>query len=370
MGGLSCYLLPGSCVATSIGKATLGALFDALTSWILSSVHWMLSAAGGVLLSAAEPRTVLQGASAEFQSLLSLSPLLLLIGLLVSTLQHVRRGQATELWRLYLGVAPLSVATIFLARPLAKLILLAVNQLSTSAAQSVSTHEATLSKALLDLAAGTPGFALFLLAIGVVIGTFLLYCELVVRTVVLTLLLVLVPVIVPLSTFPSGRRLSARLAETFIAVAVSKFLIVITLALGLNELLGGSLSEVITGIVTLALATISPFVLLRVIPFIEQSALHNVEGLRRRATSTTVRNATPVASRALDAMYPIPGDITPPDRPEDLGIPMWPGVTPLEVPPYTGVPTPLPIVTPPVRHGHMVVQKDAMGPVIGWEWDD
>ena len=70
--------------------------------------------------------------------------------------------------------------------------------------------------------------AVFLLSIFVVIGTMLLWFELIVRTVVLTLLLVLVPVIVPLATFPSLRRLGWRLGETFVAVAASKFAIVIT----------------------------------------------------------------------------------------------------------------------------------------------
>jgi len=57
--------------------------------------------------------------------------------------------------------------------------------------------------------------------------------------VILTLLLVLVPVIVPLATFPRTS-IGLALAETFLAVAVSKFLIVITLTLGFSELLGDS----------------------------------------------------------------------------------------------------------------------------------
>jgi len=118
----------------------------------------------------------------------------------------------------------------------------------------------------------------------------LLWCELIIRSVVLTLLLVLVPVIVPLSTFPAMRRLGWRLAETFIAVASSKLLIVIALSLGLDELEGGSVTVAITGAVTLLLATCTPFVLLRVIPFVEQSALHNLEGIRQRFTRS-VQNA-------------------------------------------------------------------------------
>ena len=120
---------------------------------------------------------------------------------------------------------------------------------------------------------------LFLLAARVVFGTWVLWCELIVRAVVLTLLLVLVPVIVPLATFPAGRRLGWRLAETFLAVAASKFLIVITLSLGFDELLGSSATQIITGAVTLMLATFSPFTLLKLIPFVETAAMHNLEGV-------------------------------------------------------------------------------------------
>ncbi len=122
--------------------------------------------------------------------------------------------------------------------PMATLVLEAVNQLSGTAASTVAAHESALGTSLVGLAPSTPGFAVFLLSVVVVIGTMLLWFELIVRTVVLTLLLVLVPVIVPLATFPSMRRLGWRLAETFVAVAASKLAIVITLSLGLDELDG------------------------------------------------------------------------------------------------------------------------------------
>jgi len=142
----------------------------------------------------------------------------------------------------------------------ATLILQAVDQLSSGAATSAVGHETSLINAFSSLSLSTtiPGFAVFVLCVVVVIGGWLLWCELIIRSVVLTLLLVLVPVIVPLSTFPAMRRLGWRLAETFIAVASSKLLIVIALSLGLDELEGGSVTVAITGAVTLLLATCTP----------------------------------------------------------------------------------------------------------------
>lgn len=370
MSNLLCMFSPVGCATTFIAKATLNDLFGALTNWIVNSVQWILTSAGSVLTSASEPATVVTSATQEFNVLLVLSPILMMVGLLVATLQALGHGDATTLWRTFFGVAPACVLGIALARPAVTLVLQAVNDLSSTAASTVVQHEAALTSAFTNLQASTPGFGLFLLALGVVVGTWLLWCELIVRTVVLTLLLVLVPVIVPLSTFPALRRLAWRLAETFLAVASSKFLIVIALSLGLDELQGSSATQVITGAVTLALATCSPFLLLRLIPFVEQSAVHNLEGLRQRFTrGVTNAPSSPVGAlaRSLLPDAPMPG---PPARPDDLGLGMWEAGPDFEFPPVTGQKLPPPVGEPTLRGGHVAYRTDDVGPVVGWHFDE
>ncbi|MGH3731877.1 MAG: hypothetical protein ACRDVC_00615 [Acidimicrobiales bacterium] len=366
-----CVFSPASCI-TDLGKSTFNDLFNALTSWIVASVEWLLDAVGRVLTSASEPSTVIDGANSEFTTLLVPAPVLMMLGLLVSTLQALRHGESSSLWKVYLGVAPACVAGIALARPMALLVLEAVNQLSSNAASTVATHETALGGALTRLAPTTPGFAVFLLATVVVIGTMLLWFELIVRTVILTLLLVLVPVVVPLVTFPSMRRLGWRLAETFVAVAASKFAIVITLVLGLSELTGSSATEVITGVVTLVLATLTPYLILRVVPFLEQSAVHQFEGLRARATRAAAgASSSPISqvARSLTPDAPVP---SPPSRSADLGLETWPGSGETPMPPLNSdSPTPPPpIGTPRLRGGHVAYRRDDVGPVVGWHFDE
>jgi hypothetical protein len=365
---LLCIFSPSTC-ATSLAKSTFNDLFNALTSWILSSVEWLLRAAGHVLMSASDPSVVLAGSKSEFNVLLVLAPGILLIGLLVSTLQALRHGEASALWRVYLGVAPACVAGVALARPLASLVLTAVNQMSSSAAAGVAQHEIALAQGLNQLAPTTPGFGVFLLAVGVIVGTVLLWCELIVRTVALTLLLVLVPVVVPMSSFPAARRIGWRLAETFLCVAASKFVIVVTLVLGLGELQGSSATEILTGAVTLLLATCTPFILLRVVPFLEQSALHNLEGLRARATRAATAASSPAGliARSLTPDLPEPSL---PARPDDLGLGTWPGVPESPMPPLDGEPPPPPIGEPRLRGGHVVYRHDDIGPIVGWHFDE
>ncbi|HEV7957823.1 MAG TPA: hypothetical protein VGP11_00015 [Acidimicrobiales bacterium] len=369
MSHLLCVFSPASCL-TSLGKSTFNDLFNALTSWILASVQWILTSVASVLTSASEPTVVMSGARSEFTTLLVAAPVLMMLGLLVSTLQALRHGDVASLWRVFLGVAPACVAGIVLARPIATLILDAVNQLSTSAAATVAQHETTLAKGLESLTPTTPGFGVFLLAGVVVIGAMLLWFELIVRVVVLTLLVVLVPVVVPLATFPSLRRIGWRLAETFITVAASKFVIVVTLVLGLDELTGSSATEVIVGAVTLLFAAFTPYLVLRVVPVIEQSALHQFDGVRSRATRAVMNAPSSPAGQLAQAMRPDVPLPEPPQKGPDLGLDAWPGVPETPVPPSDGDPPPPPIGTRRRRGGHVVYQHDDKGPVVGWHFDE
>jgi hypothetical protein len=367
---LWCILRPLSCVTHVVTSTVVGGFFNTLTSWILNSVGWFLSSAGGVLTSASESSTVVRSATPEFSALVNLSPVLLMVGLLVATLQAIRHGDGASMWRVYLGVAPACVLAIFVARPFATLILDTVNQLSSSASDIVATHQANLTTALTSLSSVVPAFGLFVLAIAVVTGTWLLWCELLIRGVILTLLLVLVPVVVPLATFPAGRRLGWRLAETFIAVAASKFLIVVTLLLGFDELRGTSVTQVITGAVTLMFATFSPYLLLKVIPFMESAALHNFEGVRARFTKSVTNLPSSPVGQAIGALRPGAAFAGPEPRPDDLGLDMWEGTPEVPMPVATGEKLPPPIGTPTPRGGHVAYRTDEMGPVVGWHFDE
>jgi hypothetical protein len=370
MHGLLCFLNPVGCATTSLAKASLGDLFGALTSWVLSSVTWLLRATGIVLNATGEPTSIIRSATPEFMTLATLSPILLLLSLLVSTLHSLRHGEATAIWRTFLGVAPMCVFAIVIARPLAQMSLEMVNQLCTTASSSIGTGEGAMSRALMGLMASTPGFGLFVLAALVVLGGVMLWCELVIRAVVLTLLIVLVPVIFPLAAIPAMRRVGWRLVETFLAVALSKFLIVVTLALGLSELTGTGATTVITGAVTLVLASAMPFVILRLIPLVEHSAMQSLEGMRQRASRVVAAAPSSPAGMALAALAPDVAPPAPPERPEDWGIPMWEPGPDIEMPPMDGERPRPPVGEPRLRSGHVVYSTDDMGPVIGWHFDE
>ena len=184
------------------------------------------------------------------------------------------------------------------------------------------------------------------------------------------MLIVLVPVVMPLVAIPAMRRVGWRLVETFLAVALSKFLIVVTLALGLSELTGGGATTVITGAVTLILASATPFVILRLVPLIETSALHGVEGLRQRATRAVMAAPSSPVGAAVAALAPEVAPPSAPERPEDWGIPMWEPGPDFEMPDYDGPPPAPPVGEPRLRTGHVAYYNDDGGPVVGWHFDE
>ena len=152
----------------------------------------------------------------------------------------LRHGDAGSLWRVYLGVAPACVAGDLRWRVRRDARAEAVNQLSSSAATGVVARtRRPWPSDLLALPTVDPGFGLFLWRSPSSSGALLLWCELVVRTVVLTLLLVLVPVIAP--ALHVSRRCVASAGGSprpSSPSPSSKFLIVIVLTLGLDELTG------------------------------------------------------------------------------------------------------------------------------------
>lgn len=371
MGLSGCPVDPLSC-AGSVVSGGADSFFNLFTSWIVASVQWIVHSLGVALAATGGPTQVMAMSQREFDELLPLAPVLLIIGLSVATLQALRHGDAGALWRTYLGVAPACVAGVALARPVGQLVLQGVDETSNAGATGVATHVDAIAR-FFAFTPGVPGAAVAMIASFVILGTILLWFELILRTIALALLVVVVPVVVPLSVLPSMRRLGWRLGETFAVVAASKFVIVVTLALGVGELTTPSFTSIVTGAVTMFLATLSPFVLFRLIPLMESGAIAGFEGMRSGAARSVRAAGAPspvgLATQAMAGEVTVPG---PPERAEDLGIPLWESEGEVGLPnvdPDAPRPRP-PVGQPRPRVGHVVYKRDELGPVVGWHWDE
>ena len=96
MSSFLCYFSL-SCATSTIASASLNDFFNALTSWIISSVQWLLTSVLTVLDATSDPSTIVNAATSEYANLTSLAPLLLVLGLLVATLQALLHFRCTRL---------------------------------------------------------------------------------------------------------------------------------------------------------------------------------------------------------------------------------------------------------------------------------
>jgi hypothetical protein len=366
----SCITSPLSCLAGKVIGASFSGFFTTLTQWVIDSCSWVLSAASAVLQATSDPQRITQAANAEFSLLLRAAPIIMVSGLLVSTLVLLQRGEPGRLVREYALVAPLLVLGIGVARPMALMLLTIVDELCSIAVPSSGGNINQLVNALAAMPTGTPGFVLFLLAIGLVVGSMLLWVELVVRSVFLTLLLCLTPILFSLSAFSPLRRVAWRTVETFAALAFSKFVIVVTLSLGLSEISSDSATLIVQGIATMGLAALSPYLILRLVPLVESSALHGLEGFRQRVSRNVQAIPASPVGVGIGMLRPKPPTPEAPSRSEDLGLSEWESSPTQTIPTYDGDP-----VAPPIgvaRHpsGHVAPLSDRLGPVLGWHDDE
>jgi hypothetical protein len=363
----SCALGP-LCSISGLGNSIANGIFDGFTNWVASASGWVWRGFGAFLTATSRPTVIGAAATPVFNRLVLIAPLIALGALVASALSALRHGDVAAVGRQAFLAVPLCALAIAIAVPAAMLVLSVVDGLCTEVSGNLGLTIARLATAASAMPSAIPGFAAAVLDIGGLVVTLLLWFELVVRNAVLALLLALTPVVFAAALLPSLRRLALRLVETFVAVALSKFVVVVALALGATASTSGSPTVVVTGIAIVLLAAFTPFVLLRVVPLLEVSALLALEGTRERAMRG-MRRGHAATSHVASALSPSP-EIGPPERPEDLGFDYWPTGEPLSFPEPPETPPVPPVGRSTLRQGKMVILKGREGAQIGWHWDD
>lgn len=364
----SCLLSPVTCVSSSFGPSVLNTILSTVVGWVGDASAWVWDQLGGALSEASASAVVTTAASSEYRTMLVLAPLVAACALAANVISALRQADGGAIVRdLVIAVPVLALAAVS-AIPLATVVLDVANGLSSVAVGHASAAVSKISGELSVVPVGTPGLAVLTLDFAAVAGAVMLWFELVIRNAVLALLLCLSPLIFAAAIWAPLRRLAVRLVETFVALALSKFVVVVALSLGLSAASSGAPSVVVTGIATVLLATLMPYLLLRTVPFLEASAVHALEGARQRAASVASRGTRAAASAAAAA---VPVQMPPPpERREDLGLEMWPSSPWPEWPTMPETPPVPPVGKTTPRPGHVVWERDEMGPVLGWQWDE
>jgi len=155
-----------------------------------------------------------------------------------------------------------------------------------------------------------PTFITMLCAAVVAVAALVLWVELVLRAAAIYVVVLFLPLALACSIWPALASWCRRLVETLAALILSKLIVVVVLvaAVGaLGDQQGRGFSTIITGIALLVLATFAPFTMLKLLPLFEASAALQLEGLRQRGTSSVLHGAPRrAAAMALDQLASTP----------------------------------------------------------------
>src|SRR5205085_525808 len=135
-------------------------------------------------------------------------------------------------------------------------------------------------KNALDQSSGIPLFGVFLGAIILAIGAFVLWLEMIIRDAAIYVCVFFLPLTFVAMIWPATGRWARRLVELLVAIVLAKFVIVSILTLASAALTntvatggdGNTFEQMLAGAALLVLAAWSPFALLRLLPMMELAA--------------------------------------------------------------------------------------------------
>ena len=210
--------------------------------------------------------------------------------------QAVYRQDASMLVRNFLVKLPMALLATGVAVELVRLGLALTDELSGYVLHSASGNALTFLDRLSQsiggplLAQGVPVFVVFAGAVLIALACFALWVELVVRAAAVAAATLFLPLALAGLVWPATSHWCRRLADTLAALVLSKLVVAAVLSLAAAALAGavgstpgaGPFADVVLGVALLGIATMAPFMLLRLVPAIETGAVLHLESARHQ----------------------------------------------------------------------------------------
>jgi len=282
---------------TAASAASTGIGLAAITLWVVGGAGGVLHEASAALGATTTPQLHSTWFSATYWRMAAIAALLTLPFLFAATVQAVIRSDAVLLARAALGYLPLAILAIVVAAPLTTLLLSASDELC-GLISSAAGHEAPHLFSVTILAVGglsaltRSPFVAFLVGLFIIGAGFALWVELLLREAAVYVVVLMLPLAFAALAWPARRIWAVRAVEVLVALVLSKFAIVAVLSLGGAAINAGSghfgVSAVMAGTVLIALAAMSPWALLRLVPLAEvaSAAMGSMRGEIRSAAQS------------------------------------------------------------------------------------
>jgi hypothetical protein len=277
-------------LAESAARAAGDFVMRGVTSWVTNAAVWVTGKVGSLIDATATPDVQAGWFVGQYRSMIAVAGLLALPMLLLALIQAVWRQDLWILLRSALGYLPMAFILAGAAIVATQLLVSVTDGLSATVVQGLGGGSGNLlqsvgdayKNALDDTSAGAiPLFGVFLGAIILAIGAFMLWVEMVIRDAAIYVALFFLPLTFVAMIWPATSRWARRLVEFLVAVILAKFVIVAILGLASAAITQTSLAQpgdgsvferMIAGAALLVLAAWSPFGLVRLVPMMEVAA--------------------------------------------------------------------------------------------------
>jgi hypothetical protein len=261
-----------------------------VTSWVTNAAVWVTGKVGALIDATASPDVRAEWFAGQYRSMMAVAGLLALPMLLLALIQAVWRQDIWILLRSAFGYLPMAFILSAAAIVATQLLVSVTDDLSAIVVQGLGGGSGNLLQSVGDAyknalddtsANAVPLFGVFLGAIILAIGAFVLWLEMVIRDAAIYIALFFLPLTFVAMIWPATSRWARRLVEFLVAVILAKFVIVAIIGLASAAITQTSLAQpgdgsvferMIAGAALLVLAAWSPFGLLRLIPMMEVAA--------------------------------------------------------------------------------------------------
>ena len=216
-----------------------------------------------------------------------LAAMLAVVFVLLALLQGLIAGDPVGMLRTALGHVPISALGVGVVVAFTEILLRVTDEATALVMRGTPENLGRFVDGFgFGASVATGGLAAVVLMAVFLLGSLLVWAELLVRSALVYLLVAFAPLVLAARIWPAARGMFRRLCELGLALIVSKLAVGLALALGAAALAGGdgasepgatgggmSLAGLLGGATLMGLAAFTPFVVLRIVPVLETAAV-------------------------------------------------------------------------------------------------
>jgi hypothetical protein len=269
-------------------KYAAGGAVDTFTSWVADAAQWALGRVVSFMENSTTPTLDAGWFVERYEFMVGMGALILLPMLVIATIRAVISQDMSQLLRSFFVYLPVAICGTFAAVTITQSLLVATDALSAAVAQNVAGDASQIFDSVGSTLSGSgtavPSFAVFFGALLLVVGSFFVWLELLVRSAAVTVAVFFLPMVLAGLVWPAAMHWTKKLIEILIALIISKFVIVAVISLAtaaLAEPGKGGFGTVMGASALMLMAAFSPFAVMKLIPMVEGAAIGQLQGMGR-----------------------------------------------------------------------------------------